>query len=253
MSHLDVHGEVQKSHLAFRTISEVSQEINVPQHVLRFWESRFSQIKPLKSGGGRRYYRPEDIELLRCIKDYLYKQGYTIKGVQRLLKEHRMAHIAAAMEANQRRRQEERHAADSEAQAGEAFSTGPDRAQDIPPDEFTETAMETTRKREEEALPSEDSIAKTLRVVTRIHDELHIPVEPMQLTAAALVQQALEQKQFEFVDEESVPGADAPAARETAPPRAAVQDNLVSDEVRSELKSILSELTDLRDMLKGAA
>ena len=63
-----LHEEGQKSSLAFRTISEVSQEIDVPQHVLRFWESRFSQIKPLKRGGGRRYYRPEDIELLRCIQ-----------------------------------------------------------------------------------------------------------------------------------------------------------------------------------------
>src|SRR5262249_40514349 len=60
---------------------------DVPQHVLRFWESRFAQLKPLKRGGGRRYYRPEDIELLRRIKNYLYKQGYTIKGVQRLLRE----------------------------------------------------------------------------------------------------------------------------------------------------------------------
>jgi DNA-binding transcriptional MerR regulator len=86
-----------KSSLAFRTISEVAAEIDVPQHVLRFWESRFSQLKPLKRGGGRRYYRPEDIELLRRIKNLLYKQGYTIKGVQRLLKENR----AMAMQASQ--------------------------------------------------------------------------------------------------------------------------------------------------------
>lgn len=79
----------EKSSLAFRTISEVADDLEVPQHVLRFWESKFSQVKPLKRGGGRRYYRPEDIELLRRIKNYLYKQGYTIKGVQRLLKESR--------------------------------------------------------------------------------------------------------------------------------------------------------------------
>lgn len=84
----DEHGyDNHKSEHAFRTISEVSQEIDVPQHVLRFWESKFSQIRPLKRGGGRRYYRPEDIELIRRIKNYLYKQGYTIKGVQRLLKD----------------------------------------------------------------------------------------------------------------------------------------------------------------------
>ncbi len=76
-----------KSATAFRTISEVSAELDVPQHVLRFWETKFPQIKPLKRGGGRRYYRPDDVELLRRIQHFLYKEGYTIKGVQRLLKE----------------------------------------------------------------------------------------------------------------------------------------------------------------------
>jgi DNA-binding transcriptional MerR regulator len=76
-----------KSASAFRTISEVAQELEVPQHVLRFWESKFSQIKPLKRGGGRRYYRPEDVVLLRRIRQCLYDDGYTIKGVQRLLRE----------------------------------------------------------------------------------------------------------------------------------------------------------------------
>ncbi len=76
-----------KSPDAFRTISEVAQSLDLPQHVLRFWESRFPQIKPLKRGGGRRYYRPDDVELLRAIKHLLYDEGYTIKGVQRLFKE----------------------------------------------------------------------------------------------------------------------------------------------------------------------
>jgi DNA-binding transcriptional MerR regulator len=75
-----------KSAAAFRTISEVAAELDVPPHVLRFWESKFSQIKPLKRGGGRRYYRPEDIELLRRIRTLLYRDGYTIKGVQKLLR-----------------------------------------------------------------------------------------------------------------------------------------------------------------------
>ncbi|MBI3504762.1 MAG: MerR family transcriptional regulator [Proteobacteria bacterium] len=77
-----------KSAEAFRTISEVAGDLDVPQHVLRFWETRFAQIKPLKRAGGRRYYRPEDVELLRRIRELLYKHGYTIKGVQRLLKDH---------------------------------------------------------------------------------------------------------------------------------------------------------------------
>jgi len=78
-----------KSATAFRTISEVSADLDVPQHVLRFWETKFPQIKPLKRGGGRRYYRPDDVDLLRRIQRLLYKEGYTIKGVQRLLKESR--------------------------------------------------------------------------------------------------------------------------------------------------------------------
>jgi DNA-binding transcriptional MerR regulator len=72
---------------AFRTISEVADELDLPQHVLRFWESRFPHIKPLKRGGGRRYYRPEDIDLLRGIRRLLYADGYTIRGVQRILRE----------------------------------------------------------------------------------------------------------------------------------------------------------------------
>ncbi len=76
-----------KSASAFRTISEVGRELDIPQHVLRFWESKFNQVKPLKRGGGRRYYRPEDIALLRRIRDLLYTEGYTIRGVQRLFRE----------------------------------------------------------------------------------------------------------------------------------------------------------------------
>jgi DNA-binding transcriptional MerR regulator len=75
-----------KSVTAFRTISEVSGELDVPQHVLRFWETKFSQLRPLKRAGGRRYYRPEDVALLRRIHGLLYKEGYTIKGVQRVLR-----------------------------------------------------------------------------------------------------------------------------------------------------------------------
>lgn len=76
-----------KSPDAYRTISEVAEDLDLPQHVLRFWETRFSQIRPLKRGGGRRYYRPDDVELLKGIRYLLYSEGYTIKGVQRILKE----------------------------------------------------------------------------------------------------------------------------------------------------------------------
>ena len=77
----------RKAATAFRTISEVADDLQIPQHVLRFWETKFPELKPLKRGGGRRYYRPEDIALLRRISHLLYTQGYTIKGVQRLLRD----------------------------------------------------------------------------------------------------------------------------------------------------------------------
>jgi len=82
-----VPGRASKSADAFRTIREVSEELDVPQHVLRFWETKFNQVRPLKRGGGRRYYRPEDVDLLRRIRALLYADGYTIRGVQKLMRE----------------------------------------------------------------------------------------------------------------------------------------------------------------------
>lgn len=86
---------MEKSPDAFRTISEAADELDLPQHVLRFWETRFSTIKPLKRGGGRRYYRPEDVLLLKGIRHLLYDQGFTIKGVQKILKDQGVRHVAA--------------------------------------------------------------------------------------------------------------------------------------------------------------
>ena len=91
----------KKAQGAFRTISEVADELDVQQHVLRFWETKFSQIKPLKRGGGRRYYRPEDVSLLKHIHNLLYTEGYTIKGVQKLLKGQGRNQIAAQVEAEE--------------------------------------------------------------------------------------------------------------------------------------------------------
>lgn len=78
---------VNKSKAAFRTIAEVAEELGVATHVLRFWETKFPQIKPMKRSGGRRYYRPDDVELVRLIKDFLYEKRYTIEGVQKVFKE----------------------------------------------------------------------------------------------------------------------------------------------------------------------
>lgn len=95
---------------AFRTISEVASDLDVPKHVLRFWEAKFPQIRPMKRGGGRRYYRPEDLELLKGIRRLLHAEGYTIKGVQKILREQGVdqvkmfAHVAAAEKSNGRGR-----------------------------------------------------------------------------------------------------------------------------------------------------
>jgi DNA-binding transcriptional MerR regulator len=85
---------------AFRTISEVADDLKVPQHVLRFWESRFSQIKPMKRAGGRRYYRPDDVDLLRGIHHLLYGEGYTIRGVQRILRDQGLKFVQSVWQPN---------------------------------------------------------------------------------------------------------------------------------------------------------
>jgi DNA-binding transcriptional MerR regulator len=84
----------EKSPEAFRTISEVATELDMPQHVLRFWESRFAQVRPIKRAGGRRYYRPEDVDLLRGIRTLLYREGYTIKGAQKIFREKGLRYVA---------------------------------------------------------------------------------------------------------------------------------------------------------------
>ena len=108
---------MDKSPDAFRTISEVAEQLDLPQHVLRFWETRFSQIKPMKRGGGRRYYRPQDVDLIKGIRHMLYDQGYTIKGVQKLLRENGVQFLVAigsgdvaAIEAIAQRKQAEAEA-----------------------------------------------------------------------------------------------------------------------------------------------
>ncbi|MCC0030168.1 MAG: MerR family transcriptional regulator [Brucellaceae bacterium] len=103
---------MDKSPDAFRTISEVAEDLDLPQHVLRFWETRFSQIKPMKRGGGRRYYRPQDVDLIKGIRHLLYDQGFTIKGVQKKLKDNGVQFVvalgagdSAALEAMAKQRQ----------------------------------------------------------------------------------------------------------------------------------------------------
>ena len=128
---------MDKAPEAFRTISEVADELEVPKHVLRFWEAKFAQLKPMKRGGGRRYYRPEDVALLRGIRFLLYNDGYTIRGVQKILREHgprfvmdyrRMAeeeeqdrrHVIAARDSRHRRRGRAKRGRDDRARAHRA-------------------------------------------------------------------------------------------------------------------------------------
>jgi DNA-binding transcriptional MerR regulator len=122
---------VEKSPSAFRTISEVAEELDVPQHVLRFWESKFPQVRPLKRGGGRRYYRPEDVDLLGRIRQLLYADGYTIKGVQRLMREGALKVKREAHEAPHGEADEGAHADAAQAGAARAEAARPgDRADD---------------------------------------------------------------------------------------------------------------------------
>ncbi|MEL6677474.1 MAG: MerR family transcriptional regulator [Pseudomonadota bacterium] len=118
---------MKKSPQAFRTISEVSETIDVPAHVLRFWESRFTQIRPVKRGGGRRYYRPEDISLLTAIRELLYTEGFTIRGVQKLLKETSVKSLI-----------EKYSAADGSDGAPATETTDSDLWNDVPPEGLAE-------------------------------------------------------------------------------------------------------------------
>jgi len=105
---------------AFRTISEVAEELDVPQHVLRFWESRFQQIRPMKRGGGRRYYRPDDVDLLRGIRHLLYGEGYTIRGVQRILRDQGSKFVQGVWQVGAEQPQ---RAPEEDAEAVEGFAT----------------------------------------------------------------------------------------------------------------------------------
>lgn len=207
----DDHGHSYgKSSHAFRTISEVSEEIDVPQHVLRFWESKFAQIRPLKRGGGRRYYRPEDIELLKRIKNFLYKQGYTIKGVQRLLKEKRSeavsnfvpyANPAASLPGypfEQALQQVAPLSISSYLQAAAAAPSalamaygaiGGQIAERAGEHHFGDAFEQSTIRIDEEQIAADqannDQIEKTLVAVTQIHSELVTPVQPIRIANPA--------------------------------------------------------------------
>jgi DNA-binding transcriptional MerR regulator len=118
-----------KAPYAFRTISEVADDLDLPQHVLRFWESRFREIKPMKRGGGRRYYRPDDVDLLRGIRHLLYGEGYTIRGVQRILREQSVGFVQAVWQDGA---PQPPHGGSDEEDAGEVAETEVETYEDEP-------------------------------------------------------------------------------------------------------------------------
>jgi DNA-binding transcriptional MerR regulator len=155
-----------KSPEAFRTISEVASDLDVPQHVLRFWESRFAQVRPTKRAGGRRYYRPEDVDLLRGIRALLYSEGYTIKGVQKLLRERGLRYVAQVGRGET--------VAEPAGFIPEAeFSDG----EPVPPPHAFAGVVRLDRKpqalAEEDRVKLEISLAELLRLKSRLRAALH--------------------------------------------------------------------------------
>jgi DNA-binding transcriptional MerR regulator len=146
---------LNKSPDAFRTISEVAEDLDLPQHVLRFWETRFNQIKPLKRGGGRRYYRPDDVLLLRGIRHLLYEEGYTIRGLQRILKEQGIRYVIA-VGAGQNPSMDDYPPQHGEPDDRSASAGDDDFADDFPDD-------------------AEDPADETIDAETEIEDEMPLP------------------------------------------------------------------------------
>jgi DNA-binding transcriptional MerR regulator len=177
---------VDKAPDAFRTISEVADELDVPQHVLRFWESRFPQIRPMKRAGGRRYYRPDDVDLLRGIRHLLYGEGYTIRGVQRILREQGPKFVQAVWQpgAAQPHSQPDDDAPEAEAQ--------------MPPDEAARTLfglLQSPQRSPEppvvKSAPSASPVAGLTREdVRRLQSALHELGECRRLLEDALEEKA---------------------------------------------------------------
>ncbi len=138
---------MNKSADAFRTIGEVAEELDVPKHVLRFWEGKFPQIKPMKRGGGRRYYRPEDMALLRGIRHLLHAEGYTIKGVQKILREQGIEQVkvlARGAQASTRRTESAKSAPARKSKGASAVPAAPSHASQIQPAASPSTPSSTT-------------------------------------------------------------------------------------------------------------
>ena len=210
---------------AFRTISEVADDLDLPQHVLRFWETRFAQIKPMKRGGGRRYYRPEDIDLLRGIRHLLYGEGYTIRGVQRILKDEGVKFVQSVWRSGA----PQPVRSPSEVEAGE---DGPSASID-------------------NGIPEEESgrgrgffgILPSL-----LGGELDRPGSAEDRNAGRVEPVIADASEAALPDEAARPGLAAPAPRQASP---AAPENLSHEQLRA-LRATLDELGECRRLLDGA-
>jgi DNA-binding transcriptional MerR regulator len=183
---------LEKDPEAFRIISEVAEDLNVPQHVLRFWESRFPQIKPMKRGGGRRYYRPDDVDLLRGIRHLLYGEGYTIRGVQRILREQGVGFVQDVWQEGAPQPTPEAADAEDEGQQPDRggllgrlpglFRSGGGEDDEMSPAPRREPMLDATsdpadepplRQEPEELLPGADDAAQPHRPAGLSGDQLH--------------------------------------------------------------------------------
>jgi DNA-binding transcriptional MerR regulator len=209
---------VEKGPDAFRTISEVAEDLDLPQHVLRFWETRFGQIKPLKRGGGRRYYRPDDIDLLRGIRHLLYGEGYTIRGVQQILREQGLRHVQAI----------------GQSAAEEAARTGEDLAQ----------------TRSESRVGLMDLLPSLRNKKPELPRVVEVPV-PHGMERSAPNEQLPQFLRRGETDDEAAPDP-APNADQFRPVAGAGSAAKLSPETARLLKATLNELSECRRMLDAA-
>jgi len=230
----------EKAPDAFRTISEAADELDLPQHVLRFWESRFREIKPMKRGGGRRYYRPEDIDLLRGIRHLLYGEGYTIRGVQRILREQGIKFVQAVWEEG---------------------APQPPHGNAEEEEEIAEEAASAAEMLEEESGLSGKLTALIGRDLGDRHDDVTARREPPMRSAPMPRLEPEDRVQRRpVVDEEEDDGAAAPVVTPVAPvmssvapaPTAAAAPAGFNGEQLSRLQAALNELAECRKLIEAA-
>lgn len=226
---------------AFRTISEVAAELDLPQHVLRFWESRFPQIKPMKRGGGRRYYRPDDVELLRGIRHLLYGQGYTIRGVQRILREQGPHFVQSVWQEGAPQPQA---AADQDLGEGETEAFESDDRDDRDGGGAQSAPVPRVEPRFESLAAAEPPLAPEVARHEPTFSALP-PSDSAEPSAAPI--------QFQAEDEvEGGSGHDQPPALEPAAEPAPVPVRGLSDLDRERLAVALQDLAECRQLLENA-